>query len=141
MELFKKKMRLEKFIKCISMSAIFFFMHNHVVLGTENKLNIADKNQKEYKFEEIYFLNSVPYIEYDNSENQVNNFFGLNSVESSIINYPDFYIIRDSDNLRKIYEYAINHQPYSFLTVNVRAEPRKVFMLRFERYLNIEDVE
>ena len=45
------------------------------------------------------------------------------------------------DNLRKIYEYAINDQPYSFLTVNVRAEPRKVFMLRFERYLNIEDVE
>ena len=45
------------------------------------------------------------------------------------------------DNLRKIYEYAINDKPYSFLTVNVRAEPRKVFMLRFERYLNVEDVE
>ena len=45
------------------------------------------------------------------------------------------------DSLRKIYEYAIDDQPYSFLTVNVRAEPRKVFMLRFERYLNIEDVE
>jgi len=108
MELFKKKIRPEKFIKCIYISAIFFFMHNHVALGTENKLNTADKNQKEYKFEEIFFLNSVPYIEYDNSENQVNNFFGLNSVESSIINYPDFSIIRDSDNLRKIYKSKLN---------------------------------
>ena len=45
------------------------------------------------------------------------------------------------DNLRKIYEYAINDQPYSFLTINVRAPAGKVFMLRFERYLNVEDLE
>ena len=46
-----------------------------------------------------------------------------------------------ADNLRKIYEYAVNDAQYSFLFINVRAEPRKTFMLRFERYLNVEDLE
>ena len=46
-----------------------------------------------------------------------------------------------ADNLRKIYEYAVNDRQYSFLFCNLRQpDPKKVFMLRFERYLNIEDV-
>ena len=45
-----------------------------------------------------------------------------------------------AENLRKIYEYAVNDQPYSFLWCNFRAsDPKKIFMLRFEKYLNIED--
>ena len=46
-----------------------------------------------------------------------------------------------AENLQKIYEYAVNDQPYSFLWCNFRsADPRKIFMLRFEKYLNIEDI-
>ena len=42
---------------------------------------------------------------------------------------------------KKIYEYAVNDRPYSFLWCNFRsADPRKIFMLRFEKYLNIEDI-
>ena len=47
-----------------------------------------------------------------------------------------------AENLQKIYEYAVNDQPYSFLWCNFRAtNPREIFMLRFEKFLNIEDVE
>ncbi len=46
-----------------------------------------------------------------------------------------------ADNLRKIYEYAVNDRQFSFLWCNFRhPDPRKVFSLRFERYLTIEDL-
>ena len=45
-----------------------------------------------------------------------------------------------AENLRKIYEYAVNDRPYSFLWCNFRSpDPRKIFMLRFEKYLSIEN--
>ena len=47
-----------------------------------------------------------------------------------------------AENLHKIYEYAVNNRPYSYLFCNFRhPDPQKIFMLRFERYLNIEDLE
>ena len=40
----------------------------------------------------------------------------------------------------KIYEYAVNDRPFSFLRGNFKeTDPKKIFMLRFEKYLNIED--
>ena len=46
-----------------------------------------------------------------------------------------------AENLMKIYEYAVNDRPYSFLWCNFKAtDPKKIFHLRFERYLNVEDL-
>ena len=46
-----------------------------------------------------------------------------------------------AESLLKIYEYAINDRPYSFLWCNFKStNPKQIFMLRFERYLNVEDV-
>jgi hypothetical protein len=46
-----------------------------------------------------------------------------------------------AENLMKIYEYAINDRPFSFLWCNFKStDTKKIFMLRFERYLYVEDV-
>ena len=46
-----------------------------------------------------------------------------------------------AENLMKIYEYAINDRPYSFLWCNFKStDPKKIFMLRFERNLIVDDV-
>ena len=45
------------------------------------------------------------------------------------------------ENLYRIHVHAINDRPYSFLWCNFKStDPKKIFMLRFERYLNVEDL-
>ena len=43
------------------------------------------------------------------------------------------------DNLFAIYKKAVEDAPHSFLWCDFKAPPGKRFMLRFERYLNVDD--
>ena len=71
-------------------------MNNLIAIGSENKSELL-KNKNTYnKFEEAFFKNTIPYNEYDNSENQLKVFFGRWRYpnRSENIFYPDLFIIK-----------------------------------------------
>ena len=103
MNLLKKIFNLKLFKDYISFFAMFFLMNNLIAFGSENKSQSLISKQRYREMEEIYKLNDIPYSEYDNSNNQLKSFFGLDSPNSDINNYPDFSIIKTSDALREGY--------------------------------------
>ena len=106
MKLLMGKNHFEKYFKYLFIFTIFF-MQNFIAIGSEKKSNNIT-NQKDYQFEEIYFRNSIPFSEYDNLENQLKTFLGLNSVMSETNYYKDLSLTKDSENLRKIYRSILN---------------------------------
>ena len=108
MNLFNKIDFLKKVKIFISLWGIFFFMNNPEIIGSENKSNFLKSNLKDNQLEEIFFRNSIPYNEYDDSENQIKTFFGLHSDQSENSFYPDLVIINDSDFVREIYKSILN---------------------------------
>ena len=109
MKLFKKITYLDKYKSFLSLITIFFFMNNLIAFGSENKsVSLKGKNNG-YEFEKTFFQNSVPYSSYDNSENQLEMFFGRwRDPKSENIFYPDLSIINDSDSLRELYKSKLN---------------------------------
>jgi hypothetical protein len=108
MKLVKKIIQADKLLRSLSICAIFFSMQNFIALGSEDKSNQMHKIKNNYNFEEIYFGNSISFYEYDNFENQLNTFLGLNSVISETSYYPDLSIIKNSEVIRKIYRAKLN---------------------------------
>ena len=43
------------------------------------------------------------------------------------------------DVLKEMYEEAVNDQPYSFLFINLKAEKEKMFSIRFDEILQVEN--
>lgn len=107
MKSFSRVLNKEKFIKYTYICTFFFLMNNFIAFGSEEKLNNVGKNLKDYKFEEIYFLNSIPIEKYDNYENQLKTSWGLNSALSKN-SYQDLSIMETSEALRKIYRSKLN---------------------------------
>ena len=110
MRLFKKRTNLEKYKSFISVFMIFFFMNNLIAFGSENKsVSLNSKNNRN-EFEKNFFKNSIPYSSYDNSESQLEIFFGKwrNLNRSNKIIYPDLSIINYSDSLRELYKSKLN---------------------------------
>ena len=107
MKSFRRVLNKEKFINYLHIGTFFFLMNNFIAFGSEDKLNNVNKNLKDYKFEEIYFSNSIPIEEYDNFESQLKTSLGLNSALSKT-SYQDLSIIETSEALRKIYRSKLN---------------------------------
>ena len=101
----------ENFKSFLSLFIIFFFINNSIAFGSEKKSTLFKGTISDYQFEESYFENSIPYSEYDNSESQLEIFFGrwrhLHSSEN--IFYPDLSIINTSDSIREIYKSKLNN--------------------------------
>ena len=110
MKLIKKITNSEEFKRFIFVFVFFFFMNNLIAFGSENKSVFLRTKNSDNKFEETYFKNSIPYHEYDNSENQLKIFFGRWRYPSGSGNifYPDLSIISDSYSLREIYKSKLN---------------------------------
>ena len=109
MKLFNKITNSEKYKGFIHLFLIFFFINNLIAFGSENKsVSLKGKNNGN-EFEKTFFQNSVPYSSYDNSENQLEIFFGRwRDLKSENIFYPDLSIINDSDSLRQLYKSKLN---------------------------------
>ena len=110
MKLFKKRINPEKYKSFISVFMIFFFINNLIAFGSENKsVSLNSKNNRN-EFEKTFFKNSIPYSSYDNSESQLELFFGRWRYpnRSENIFYPDLSIINDSDLLRELYKSKLN---------------------------------
>ena len=119
MNFFKKLTYFEKAKNYIYIFIIFFLMNNVMVIGSENKLNFIEKNNKVNQFEKVYFQNSISFNEYDNLESQLKTFFGFYSYRSENSFYPDLSIINDSESLREIYRYKLNDMGVSDNIYNV----------------------
>ena len=102
MNLLKKIISL-KFKNHISLLAMFFLMNNLIALGSNNESQSPLGKQSHPELIEIFKLNDISYTEYDNLNNQLKTFFGLNSPKSDINNYPDLSIINTSDAIREGY--------------------------------------
>ena len=116
MNLLKKIINL-KFKNHISLFVMFFLMNNLIALGSDNESQSLLGKQSHGELVQIFKLNDIPYTEYDNFNNQLKTFFGLNSPKSDINNYPDLSIIDMSDALRegyilKLKEMTINTTNY-----------------------------
>ena len=126
MKFIKKIIRLEKIKSYISVSVIFFLMNNPIVIGSENKA-VLQKSKNDNQFEDVYFQNSIPYYEYDNSERQLQIFFGrwryLN--QSEPIFYPDLSIINTSDSIREIYKSKLNDMTINEINIMTTNDPFK----------------
>ena len=109
MKLFKKIINPQKYKSFISIFIFFFFINNLIAFGSENK-SISLKSNNANEFEKAIFKNSIPYSSYDNSESQLEIFFGRwrypNRSEKLL--YPDLSIINDSDLLRQLYKSKLN---------------------------------
>ena len=117
MNSFNKITNLEKFKSFISLFIIFSFMNNSTAFGSEKKSTLHKGISSDNQFEEFYFKNSIPYSEYDNSESQLEIFFGRWRYpnQSENIFYPDLSIINTSDSIREIYKSKLND-----MTINER---------------------
>ena len=102
MNLLKKIISL-KLKNHISLLAMFFLMNNLIALGSNNESQSILSKQSHRELIEIFKLNDISYTEYDNFNNQLKTFFGLNSPKSDINNYPDLSIINTSDAIREGY--------------------------------------
>ena len=100
----------EKFKSFISLFIIFFFMNNSIAFGSEKKSTLFKGTISDNQFEEFYFENSIPYSKYDNSESQLQIFFGRWRYphHSENIFYPDLSIMNTSDSIREIYKSKLN---------------------------------
>ena len=108
MNLLKKIINLKFYKNYISLFAIFFLVNNLTAFGSENKSQSLLSKQRNDELEEIFKLNDISYSEYDNSNNQLKIFFGLDSPKSGINNYPDLSIIDISDAIRESYRLKLN---------------------------------
>ena len=110
MKLFKKRVNPEKYKSFIFVFMIFFFMNNLIAYGSENKSVLLNSKNNRNEFEKTFFKNSIPYSSYDNSESQLEIFFGRWQYpkRSEKISYPDLSIINSSDSLRKFYKSKLN---------------------------------
>ena len=110
MKLFKKITNPKKFKSFIYLVIFFFFMNDLIAFGSENKSAYLKSKNIDNKFEEIFFKNSIPYNEYDNSENQLKIFFGKWRFpnQSENIFYPDLSTIKNSVYLRELYKSKLN---------------------------------
>ena len=125
MKSFNKITNPEKFKIFISLFIIFSFINNSKAFGSEKKstLYVSSDNQ----FEESYFKNSIPYSEYDNSESQLQIFFGRWRYpnQSENIFYPDLSIINTSDSIREIYKSKLNDMTINETNIMTTNDPFK----------------
>ena len=121
MNLFKKITYSEKFKSFISIFIIFFFMNNLIAFGSENKSVSFKSKNSDNEFDEAFFENSIPFNEYDNSENQLKIFFGKwrypNRSENSF--YPDLSIIKNSVSVRDTYKSKLNDMVIKEINHNI----------------------
>ena len=115
MKIFIKLTFWQKYTRYLFLFMILFFMNDLKVMGSEGKFENAEENNKINQFEKIYFQNSIPFIEYDNYENQLNTYWGLDSHEF----FPEFPIINDSYALRKMYRSKLNDMAENKMIYNI----------------------
>ena len=110
MKSFNKITNHEKFKNFISLFIIFSFMNNSTAFGSEKKSTLLKGTSRNNQFEESYFKNTIPYNVYDDSESQLEIFFGRwrNPNQPGNIFYPDLSIINTSDSIREIYKSKLN---------------------------------
>tara|TARA_B100000161_G_scaffold147153_1_gene104661 strand:- start:168 stop:557 length:390 start_codon:yes stop_codon:yes gene_type:complete len=127
MKSFNKITNPVKFKIFLSLSIIFSFMNNSTVLGSEKKSTLLKGISSDNQFEEYYFKNSIHYSEYDNSESQLQIFFGRWKYpnQSEHIFYPDLSIINTSDSIREIYKSKLNDMTINEINIMTTNDPFK----------------
>ena len=127
MKSFNKITNPEKFKIFISLFIIFSCMNNSKAFGSEKKSTLHKGISSDNQFEESYFKNSIPYSEYDNSESQLQIFFGRwrNPNQSENIFYPDLSIINTSDSIREIYKSKLNDMTINEINIMTTNDPFK----------------
>ena len=88
---------------------MLFLINNSIANGSERKKYLYGTRPKDDTIQDIYTSNSIPFNEYNNFKNQLNTFFGLNSVLSYKSYYPDLMFINDSWSIREIYKSELNN--------------------------------
>ena len=119
MKIFKKINNWGKVNSYIYVLAIFFLMNNLIVIGSENKSNFLKTKNRDNKFEEVYFHNSIPFNSYDNLENQFKTFFGFYSYRAENSFYPDLSIVNSSKSLREIYKSKLKDMAINDIIYNI----------------------
>ena len=127
MKSFNKITNPENFKIFISLFIIFSFMNNSTAFGSEKKSILLKGKSSDNQFEESYFKNSIPYSEYDNSESQLQIFFGRWKYpnQSENIFYPDLSIINTSDSIREIYKSKLNDMTINEINIMTTNDPFK----------------
>ena len=127
MKSFNKITNPEKFKSFISLFIIFSCMNNSTAFGSEKKSTLYKGISSHNQFEESYFKNSIPYSEYDNSESQLQIFFGRwrSPNQSENIFYPDLSIIKTSDSIREIYKSKLNDMTINEINIMTTNDPFK----------------
>ena len=124
MKSFNKITNPENFKSFISLFIIFSFMNNSTAFGSEKKSNLLKGKSSDNQFEESYFKNSIPYSEYDNSESQLEIFFGRWRYpnQSENIFYPDLSIINTSDSIRETYKLKLNEMSINEINIMTKSD-------------------
>ena len=127
MKSFNKITNPEKFKIFISLFIIFSCMNNSKAFGSEKKSTLHKGINSDKQFEESYFKNSIPYSKYDNSESQLQIFFGRWRYpnQSENIFYPDLSIINTSDSIREIYKSKLNDMTINETNIMTTNDPFK----------------
>ena len=112
MRIFIKFTFWQKYTRYIFLFISLFFINDILVIKSETKSEIIKNNDK---FENIYFKNSTPFNEYDNYENQLDTFLGLDSHQS----FPEFSIINDSKAIREMYRSKLNDMTENKMIYNI----------------------
>ena len=102
-------------------------MYNSIAFGSEKKSTLHKGISSNNQFEKSYFKNSIPYSEYDNSESQLQIFFGRWKYpnQSEHIFYPDLSIINTSDSIREIYKSKLNDMTINKINIMTTNDPFK----------------
>ena len=108
MDLFTKITSLVRVKKLISFLSILFITNSLITIASEKGLNFSNSGLKEDDFERIYNLNSIPFEEYDNFENQIRTFLGFYSIESERSYFQDLSTMKDSKSLRQSYKFKLD---------------------------------
>ena len=104
MDLINKITSLVRVKKLISFLSILFITNSLITIASEKRSDFSRSGLKEDDFERIYKLNSIPFEEYDNFENQIRTFLGFYSIESEKSYFQDLSRMKDSKSIRQAYK-------------------------------------
>ena len=108
MDLFTKITSLGRVKKIISLFSVLFFTNSLITIASDKRSNFSNNGLTDNHFEKIYNLNSIPFEEYDNPENQLRTFFGFYSIKDEKSYFQDLSLMNDSESIRRIYKTKLN---------------------------------
>ena len=92
---------------------MLFLMNTINVKGSERTKDFFESIQKDNQIDKLYYKNSITFSEYDNFNNQLRTFLGLNSIPYNKSYYPDIMLIKNSESIREIYKSKLNNMTFN----------------------------